>query len=83
MTASVTTVNATVTTILDGTQTVDKLVQFHVPVKICGGATTGFTWATGFPIDYTMPLSWPAGVALSAIAKSGKTGNAFVTDFGA
>lgn len=82
MTVSASTVNDTVTTILDGTQAVDKLVQFHLPVKICGGSAAGFTWNNGFPIDYTTPLVWPAGVVLSAIAEIGKTGNAFVTDFG-
>lgn len=83
MPSSVITVNPTVTTILDGTQTVDKLIQFHQPVKICGGSNVGFSWANGFPIDYTVPLSWPKSVALYALAEPGKTGNAHITDFGA
>jgi len=82
MTVSVITVAATVTAILDGTQTVDKLVKFSTPVKICGGSTTGFTFANGWPVDYNTPMIVPAGLVLSAIANTGETGTAFVTDFG-
>lgn len=81
MTVSVVTVNATVTTILDGTQTAARLVKFGGPAKICGGSTTGFTLANGFPIDWQTPMVWPAGVRLSAIRDDAAV-TAFVTEFG-
>ena len=82
MTVSIITVNDTATTILSGSQTIDSLVKFSTPVKICGGSTSGFTFANGWPVDYSTPMIVPANVALSAIANAGETGTAFVTDFG-